>query len=304
MARALRSNFDTRMVKRTVGILGVTSSVGNALLPLFVREDVCIIAFSREKIQKFNEAQKFKNVKYYELGQSIHDIAKSHSREIQEWVSLLPMWVLVDYLDWLKALGIKRIVGLSSTSRFTKMTSLEVNETVIVKKLAESEERLIQWAKQHEVEWIILRPTLIYGYGRDKNISFIASFIRRFGFFPLYGKGQGYRQPVHVDDVATACYQALNQHSITNRAYNISGGDKITYKQMVNRIFIEMNMKPRFISMPLIVLSIGLSILKIFPKYRCFTLEMFTRMNQDMIFDHHEANIDFGFSPRKFTSIE
>ncbi len=66
------------------------------------------------------------------------------------------------------------------------------------------------------VEWVILRPTLIYGHGRDKNITEIARFIRRFGFFPLLGKANGLRQPIHVEDVAEACFAALR----------ISCGDK------------------------------------------------------------------------------
>ena len=43
--------------------------------------------------------------------------------------------------------------------------------------------RVVTWAKSRGIEWVILRPTLIYGLGRDKNISEIARFIRRFSFF-------------------------------------------------------------------------------------------------------------------------
>jgi len=51
----------------------------------------------------------------------------------------------------------------------------------------------VQWAKAHGIEWVILRPTLIYGSGVDKSIEVMAKFIKRFGVFPLYGKGSGLR---------------------------------------------------------------------------------------------------------------
>ncbi len=73
------------------------------------------------------------------------------------------------------------------------------------------------WAASHGVEWIILRPTLIYGLGRDKNIAEIARFVRRFGFSPLFGKAKGLRQPLHAQDVAGACIAALDAPDAANR---------------------------------------------------------------------------------------
>ena len=83
--------------------------------------------------------------------------------------------------------------------------------------LEQGEDALRKWAELNRVQWVILRPTLIYGYGQDKNVSEIARFVRRFGFFPLIGKAQGLRQPVHADDVAEACKAALLNADIVDR---------------------------------------------------------------------------------------
>ena len=293
------------VTERYIGVLGATSMVGGSLLPLLVRADVEVTAFSREPQDSATEPDLEGKVTWRQAGQSFDDTSQfkkdnSNQHEIKSWICLLPVWVLPNYFDWMESLGAKRIVVLSSTSRFTKADSKDTSETAIVKMLADGEENSIQWAKEREMEWIILRPTLIYGKGRDENISVIARFIRRFGFFPLFGEGQGYRQPIHVDDVAMACYQVLNQESASNQAYNISGNEKLTYREMVNRIFIALGKKPRIISLPLPVLRLSLFAMKMIPRYRHLTTAMVTRINQDMVFDHDAATRDFGFFPRSF----
>ena len=85
-----------------------------------------------------------------------------------------------------------------------------------------------------------MRPTLIYGLGKVKNVREIAALIKRFGFFPIVGAGNGKRQPVHAEDLARACVSALLTETAANRAYNISGGEVLTYREMVNRIFASL----------------------------------------------------------------
>lgn len=297
--------LDCCVPERCIGVLGATSLVGEALLPILSNSKADVVAFSREPQETNNKSGLDGNVSWHQLGQSFNDDSDvnaniSYPKKIEEWVCLTPIWVLPDYLEWLKSLGVKRIVALSSTSRFTKVYSEDTSETTIVKKLVESEEKLIRWATEQEVEWLILRPTLIYGDGKDKNISVIARFIQRFGFFPMFGKGHGYRQPIHVEDVARACYQVLNQRAVSNQAYNISGRERLTYREMVNRVFTTLDKKPRIVTLPLPVLKFGLAVMKIIPRYRGLTSEMITRMNQDMVFEYDEASRDFGFSPRPF----
>jgi nucleoside-diphosphate-sugar epimerase len=145
------------------------------------------------------------------------------------WICVAPIWVLPDYFDILNSQGAKRVVVLSSTSRYTKDHSSDLEEQAMARKLADAEIQVQEWADNHGVEWLILRPTLIYDLERDKNIAEIARFIRRFGFFPLFGKANGLRQPIHAEDEAALCLAALQSPSATNRAYNISGSETLTY---------------------------------------------------------------------------
>jgi nucleoside-diphosphate-sugar epimerase len=192
------------------------------------------------------------------------------------------------------------VVALSSTSRFTKEESSDQAEQAVAKRLVEGESELRRWAEANGVDWIILRPTLIYGLGRDRNLSEVARFIRRFGLFPLFGKATGLRQPIHVQDLAEMCVAASQHPNIANRAYNLSGGEVLSYRDMICRVFGAVGRRPRMLPVPLLAFRIAVTVLRLLPRYRNWTAAMAERMNRDLVFDHSEAAKDLAFKPRAF----
>jgi len=220
------------------------------------------------------------------------------------WICVAPIWVLPDYFGLLETLGARRVVVLSSTSRFTKGDSSDPEEQAIARRLTDAEVRVQEWAENCGVEWVILRPTLIYGLGRDKNIAEIARFIRRFGFLPLFGGAKGLRQPIHGADVADACLTALQVPCAANRAYNISGGETLTYRDMVARVFAALGRRPHWLNIPLWAFRLALIMLRRLPRYRQWSTAMAERMNRDLVFDHAEAARDLCFKPRAFVLTE
>ena len=145
-----------------------------------------------------------------------------------------------------------------------------------------------------------MRPTLIYGLGRDKNISSIAVLIRLCGFFPLFGVAQGLRQPIHASHVTIARLQAMSHSGLVNQAYNISGAEILIYKVMVRKVFAVMEREPRFLRVPLLVFRLTLALLHLLPRFRAVSIGMAERMNQDLMFDHSDAIRDFDFKPGPF----
>jgi nucleoside-diphosphate-sugar epimerase len=220
--------------------------------------------------------------------------------EISHWICVAPIWVLPDYFKLIETSGARRVVVLSSTSRFTKVGSGDTAEQVTAAKLIDGEARLQAWAESCGVEWVILRPTLIYGLGRDKNISEIARFIRRFGFFPVLCEAKGQRQPIHAEDVAGPCLAALQGSAVSNRSYNISGGETLIYREMVARVFAALGRRPRLLTVPLWAFRLAVTTMRCLPRYRQWSSAMAERMNRDLVFDHAEAARDLGFKPRAF----
>lgn len=276
------------MAESRIGILGATSLVGECLLPMLCRSGYVVSAFSRKSPLP-----------------SVHDISWHWVDEEKWprpylWVCLAPIWVLPEYFDRLIKSGARRIVVLSSTSRFTKDDSSDEAEREISRRLAKGEARLRDWAELNGIEWVILRPTLIYGRGRDRNIAAIARFIHRFGFFPTVGNAFGLRQPIHAEDVAGACIAALESSAAANRSYNISGGETLSYREMVNRVFFALHRRPRLVAIPLPAFRAATACLRFFPRCRHWSAAMAERMSRDLVFDHADAARDLKFSPRGF----
>jgi nucleoside-diphosphate-sugar epimerase len=278
--------------KKCVGVIGATGAVGRYVLPLFVEAGWNVIAFSRKK----RDDKRLPGIRWRVLCPP----EAQFGEQIQHWVSLAPITALSDYFPLLVSFGARRIVAISSTSRFTKISSPDARERRTAKNLAESEEALIAWAKKENVVYTILRPTMIYDFGRDKNITLIARFIKRFGFFCILGEAEGLRQPVHARDVASACAAALQSQAAENHSYNLSGGEVLSYREMVNCIFFTLGKKPRLVKIPLGLFHAAVFVLRVHPRFRHWSSAMAQRMNQDMIFDHEEARRDLHFAPLCF----
>ena len=131
-----------------------------------------------------------------------------------------------------------------------------------------------------------------------------SSWLPNNGFFPLLGKADGLRQPVHCDDVANACVSALRSTHAVNQAYNIAGGETLTYKEMVLRVFKSLDRPPRLFSVPLSLFKFVVMCLKCFPRYKYWSPAMAERMNQNLVFDHEGAMEDFDYNPRAFVLLE
>jgi nucleoside-diphosphate-sugar epimerase len=284
-----------------VGVLGANSLVGACLLPLLIQANWNISAFSRKAASPVGG-----EVDWQQLGDVVSmPVVDAAEPVIPLWICVAPIWVLPTHFAMLESKGVRRVVVLSSTSRFTKQSSTDLEEQAVAQRLVAAEAEVQAWAEHHGVEWVILRPTLIYGLGRDKNITEISRFIRRFGFFPLFGKANGLRQPIHAQDVASICVTALTASNATNHAYNISGGETISYREMVARIFNSLGRRPRLITVPLWFFGLAVVMLRFLPRYRQWSSSMAQRMNMDLVFDHGEAMRDLAFKPRGFVlSVE
>ena len=278
------------MAEQRVGLLGATSMVGSCLLPQLTRTGWLVEAFSRHAPSSGDARVTWR----------VPALLPQGGEKIEYWICVAPIWVLPQYFDLLEACGARRVVALSSTSLFTKGDSSDSGEQEIAEGLAAGEEALRTWGEARGVEWVILRPTLIYGHGRDRNIAEMARFMRRFGFFPLLGRAGGLRQPVYVGDVASACLAALSSALVKNRAYNLSGGETLSYRDMAGRVFAALGRRPRLVTVPLRMFRWALAVMRLLPRYRHWSAAMAERMNRDLVFDHADARRDLGYAPRPF----
>jgi uncharacterized protein YbjT (DUF2867 family) len=84
------------------------------------------------------------------------------------------------------------------------------------------------------VPYAIVRPTFLFGGGRDILANNIAWILRRMPLFVVPGDGRYLVQPIHVDDVARICLQAAYGRSEV--IMDAAGPDTMSFEQLVRAI--------------------------------------------------------------------
>jgi len=285
------------MDHKPIIVSGATNQVGYFLLHRLLDAGYPIHAISRtnqaaQKVQ--HKLITWQQIDFLGKGKVLNASAAQH------FLHLAPIWLLNDIIDNLYEADIRRIIAISSTSRYSKVGSANSAEQEMVQKIMAAENSLVEKCDKFGIKWTLLRPTMIYGCGMDRNVTVIAHFIKRFGFFPLVGIGCGCRQPVHADDVALACFAILNCTATYGRAYNLTGGQTLTFREMVEGIFQGLGKKTRIVSIPKYLVFFLMRCAALIPSYRHINPEMMERVNRDICFDSSDARQDFGYSPRGF----
>ena len=145
------------------------------------------------------------------------------------------------------------IAAVSSASAITKVDSPFPRDARLSQELLTAE-AVVTTAFEGNAR--ILRPTMIYGSGRDNNVAQIVRILTRFHVFPLVGGGVGLRAPVHVDDLAQVAVAAVAANPISNPIH-VPGGERLTFREVVRRIAIAANIRYMEIPMPSLPFALG-----------------------------------------------
>ena len=189
-----------------------------------------------------------------------------------------------------KDAGIQRAVFVSTTAIFTQLNAKS-------KKVRLAAENAIEASG---LNYTILRPTMIYGSPRDRNMWRLIRFMRYSPIVPVFGDGNYLQQPIYVGDVAQAIVSCLCNDQTIGKSYNIAGKIPITYNQVIDTIAGLMNKrvwKVHITSTPVV------SLLKFFERVHVpfpIKAEQILRLNENKNFSYEEAQRDFGFNPLEF----
>jgi nucleoside-diphosphate-sugar epimerase len=194
----------------------------------------------------------------------------------------------------------RRVLAFGSTSVEVKQDSPDAGERDLARRLREAEALLFATAAQHGIPATVLRPTLVYGAGRDATLTRIAALARRLHGFALPADAAGLRQPVHVDDLADAAMACLDTPATHGRAYAVPGGETLPYHEMVARTLAALPGRPRLWVLPPPLFRALLAPARLLGVAAGFGDAALARMREDLVFDAGPARCDFGYAPRPF----
>ena len=211
--------------------------------------------------------------------------------------SLAPVYALPPLIA--RMTGGRRLVALSTASVTYKARSSDPAERAESEAVQRAEEEIGRLCHERGIAFTIFRPTLIYDPGHDLNVSVIAAVARRFGFVPVAWPATGRRQPIHADDVAQAMLAALDSPGAVDGILDLPGGEILTYRDMVRRVFRSLGRRPILLYLPLgparIAFRIWLTLTG--AAYSTASLE---RMNMDLTFDSAPTYDILGMTCRPF----
>jgi nucleoside-diphosphate-sugar epimerase len=194
------------------------------------------------------------------------------------------------YVDAVERAGVQRAVFTSTTSILTRLP-------VRSKPIRAAAEHAVQGSA---IDWTIIRPTMIYGTDRDRNICRLLKFLKRWRCMVLPGGGRALQQPVHVDDVADAAVSALFETRASRRTYNLSGEHSLTFRALVETAARSIGVRPWTLHAPVDGLATAVGVLERARFPLRLRAEQILRIAEDKAFDHEDASRDFGFRPRSF----
>lgn len=288
------------MMNTPVLVLGGSALVGAQLLRQLAREGITADAITRADMPPPDLA----------------DLARWHTGNAFDlhggkgpWPSaatLLSAGPLVSLADWLERTSpgsLQRLVALGSTSERSKRSSSDPHERALAASLHAAQERVIAWCERHAVTWTLLRPTLIWGEGRDRNLSRLAAWARRGRVLPLPAFASGRRQPIRSRDVAAAMIAAARAPASGGRVLDLPGGEVVAYDEMVRRIVAAVAPSTRVLRIPALVVHPGIALARacgvVTPSFQAMVL----RMRDDLVYDEQPARmllatVPDGFNPR------
>ena len=283
---------DQTLAPARVLLTGASSQIGVFAIPRLISAGHHVLAVSRtgrppaypefEQAQWLNESEALKE-----------------APSCQYLISAGPMELAQKFLA--HGLKFKAVCVFSSSSVESKQHSANPAERNLIEGMLRLESKLQVLSQDRGVRLVILRPTLIYGCGLDTNISRLARWISRFGFIPVNGRAAGLRQPVHADDLASLAVATLLTTRVLPAVLPVSGGETLSYSDMVTRVFKAVGKPVRMLRLPEWLFVLLVRLVSVFRPGSGVNSEMVKRQQNDLVFDDRLARQLLDYRPRPFS---
>ena len=188
-------------------------------------------------------------------------------------------------LPHLASLGVRRAFCVTTTAVFSRHHSFSQEYRVIEEEMRAS-----------PLDVTILRPSMIYGNERDKNMHKLLRFIAKWKVYPLFG-AQALMQPVQVEDLAAGIARAVLRDA--RGEYNLAGPRPLPYATLVRHAFGALGLPPRLVALPAAPVAAAAGVLEKLPGFP-LKREQVVRLQEDKAFDIGVAHEVLGYAPRSF----
>jgi uncharacterized protein YbjT (DUF2867 family) len=154
-------------------------------------------------------------------------------------------------------------------------------------------------ARACPVPWTVLRPSMIFGDGDDRNISRLVQRVRAGGWIPVMGADR-LHQPVWVEDVLDAILAAGQQDSALKQTYAIAGAEPLTWACLLDEIGAVVGRPARRLPLPGAPVAAALRLLERLGLRAPVRAAQVRRLLEDKAVDIGAARRDLAYEPATF----
>jgi uncharacterized protein YbjT (DUF2867 family) len=150
------------------------------------------------------------------------------------------------------------------------------------------------------LSYTILRPSMIYGTPRDRNLVRLLRWLRKWPVVPAPLGGRTPQQPVHVDDLADAIVAALERPAAARNEYDVGGPDAIPLSAVIHECAAALGRRAWILPVPLAPAHAGAIAARRLRLPFPVSPEQVLRLAESKAVDIGPARRDLGFDPRPF----
>lgn len=205
-------------------------------------------------------------------------------------VHLAGLSLVPDFLPAVLAAGVRSGVFISSAGVHTKLKSGS----------AEAKRAGEQALRDSALAYTILRPSMIYGTPRDRNMVRLLQWLERFPVMPSPLGGITPQQPVHVDDLVSAILASLERPQAARGEYEVGGPEPITLRDVIHTCARELGRPAWVLPLPLAPAHGAAVLARRWKLPFPVRPEQVLRLTESKAVDIGPARRDLGFSPRPF----
>jgi uncharacterized protein YbjT (DUF2867 family) len=136
--------------------------------------------------------------------------------------------------DACAACGVRRVIQISAISA----------EAAAGTAYARTKRRADDYLRGLDLDWVVLRPSLVYGSGAYGGTSLLRALAALPVAIPLIGRGDQVFQPIHMDDLCAAVVRIIETPELKHLTLDPVGPDELSLKEILLRLRAWLGLPP------------------------------------------------------------
>lgn len=276
--------------KKKILITGATSFVACSLIQRLLKEsevaEIRCLVHTPENVDWLPENER---VKIY-----FGDLRRRHElvdvfTGVDIVINIAPIFLAPHVVKLCRKTGVSSVLFISSTRKYSRLYSEQAEEIA----------RCEEYIEQSSLNYVILRPTMIYGHPRERNISSLIRYVRRYRIIPLPNKGKSLVQPLFIEDLIDLICHIIREGAFWRKAYDVGGPTPLSAAEVFRIIGSETKTKFLLCLLPEWLSSVLCAILRKVPFHQRHIMQ-FLSFTEDRIADVSPVQKELNFTPRDF----